>query len=44
MGNPQGPWFESWTLIAALAVKTTHIRIGIGVSPITWRNPAFLAR
>ncbi|MFX0125478.1 MAG: LLM class flavin-dependent oxidoreductase [Candidatus Hodarchaeota archaeon] len=44
MANPLDPWFESWTLIAALAVKTTHIRIGIGVSPITWRNPAFLAR
>ncbi|MFX0173085.1 MAG: LLM class flavin-dependent oxidoreductase [Candidatus Hodarchaeota archaeon] len=44
MGNPQDPWFESWTLLAALAVNTTHIRIGIGISPITWRNPAFLAR
>jgi alkanesulfonate monooxygenase SsuD/methylene tetrahydromethanopterin reductase-like flavin-dependent oxidoreductase (luciferase family) len=44
VGNPQDPWFESWTLIAALAVHTTNIRIGIGVSPITWRNPAFLAR
>ena len=44
MENPQEPWFESWTLIAALAVQTRHIRIGLGVSPITWRHPAFLAR
>ncbi|MHA2347884.1 MAG: LLM class flavin-dependent oxidoreductase [Candidatus Hodarchaeales archaeon] len=44
MEKPQDLWFESWTLIAALAVQTTHIKIGVGVSPITWRNPAFLAR
>ncbi|MFX0125785.1 MAG: LLM class flavin-dependent oxidoreductase [Candidatus Hodarchaeota archaeon] len=44
MGVPRGPWFESWTLIAALATHTTQLRIGIGISPITWRHPAFLAR
>jgi alkanesulfonate monooxygenase SsuD/methylene tetrahydromethanopterin reductase-like flavin-dependent oxidoreductase (luciferase family) len=37
------PWFEAWTLLAALATKTSRIRIGM-VTPITWRNPAFLAR
>ena len=37
------PWFEAWTLLAALATQTSRIRIGM-VTPITWRNPAFLAR
>jgi len=40
---PRDPWFEAWTLLAALATQTSRIRIGM-VSPITWRNPAFLAR
>ncbi|MFX0094163.1 MAG: LLM class flavin-dependent oxidoreductase [Candidatus Hodarchaeota archaeon] len=33
MEKPQDPWFESWTLIAALAMQTTQI--SIGVAPIT---------
>ncbi|MHA2273847.1 MAG: LLM class flavin-dependent oxidoreductase [Candidatus Hodarchaeales archaeon] len=44
MGAPQSPWFEGWTTIAALAARTARIRIGMGVTPITWRHPAFLAR
>ena len=38
------PWFESWTLLAALAAQTTRIRIGTLVSSIPLRNPAMLAR
>lgn len=35
--------FETWTLLAALASHTTHIRIGTLITPIAFRNPAFLA-
>ncbi len=42
--NPQAPWFESWTLLAALATVTKHIRIGTLVTSIPLRNPAVLAR
>jgi len=42
--HPEAPWFEAWTLLAALASHTTHIRIGTLVTPIAFRNPAFLAR
>lgn len=42
--QPSEPWFEAWTLLAGLATQTTRIRIGTLITPITWRNPAFLAR
>lgn len=42
--NPTGPWFEAWTLLAALATQTTTIRIGTLVTSIPLRNPAVLAR
>jgi len=42
--QPTEPWFEAWTLLAGLATQTTRIRIGTLITPITWRNPAFLAR
>jgi alkanesulfonate monooxygenase SsuD/methylene tetrahydromethanopterin reductase-like flavin-dependent oxidoreductase (luciferase family) len=42
--QPEAPWFESWTLLAALASQTDHIRIGTLVSSIPLRNPALLAR
>ena len=41
--NPTAPWYESWTMLAALATQTKTIRIGL-LSAIPWRNPAFLAR
>ena len=41
--NPTAPWYEAWTLLAALATQTRNIRIGL-LSAIPWRNPAFLAR
>jgi len=41
--QPQAPWFEAWTLLAALATHTKTIRIGL-LSALPWRNPAFLAR
>ncbi|MFW9909971.1 MAG: LLM class flavin-dependent oxidoreductase [Candidatus Thorarchaeota archaeon] len=42
--NPTAPWFESWTLLSALASHTSSIRIGTLVSAIPLRNPAMLAR
>jgi len=42
--NPSEPWFESWTLLSALAAITTRIRIGTLVTSIPLRNPAVLAR
>jgi alkanesulfonate monooxygenase SsuD/methylene tetrahydromethanopterin reductase-like flavin-dependent oxidoreductase (luciferase family) len=41
--EPKGHWYEAWTLLAALAVHTRTIRIGL-LSSVLWRNPAFLAR
>jgi len=41
--QPKAPWYESWTLLSALATQTKTIRIGL-LSAMPWRNPAFLAR
>jgi alkanesulfonate monooxygenase SsuD/methylene tetrahydromethanopterin reductase-like flavin-dependent oxidoreductase (luciferase family) len=35
---------DAWTLLAALAARTTRLRLGTLVSPITFRHPAVLAR
>jgi len=42
--RPREPWFECWTLLAALASQTRSIRVGTLVSNVLWRNPVFLAR
>jgi len=42
--RPKDPWFELWTLLAAVAVETTRIRLGTYVTQIPFRNPALLAR
>jgi len=41
---PSQPWLEAWALLSALATQTSKIRIGTLVTPIAWRNPAFLAK
>ncbi len=42
--NPPAPWFEAWTLLAALARETSRIRIATYVTQFPLRNPAMLAR
>ena len=41
--NPPAPWLECWTLMAALAVETSSIRLSTNVSQIPLRNPGVLA-
>jgi F420-dependent oxidoreductase-like protein len=39
-----GPIFETWTMLAAMAELTTHTRIGCAVVGNTYRHPAVLAK
>jgi len=41
--NPPAPWLECWTLLAALAVETSVIRLASNVTQIPLRNPGVLA-
>jgi len=42
--NPPSPWFDLWTHAAAIAAKTSRIRISTCVAQIPLRNPAMCAR
>src|SRR5258706_15914280 len=42
-GNPSGPWLEAWTCLAAIAARTSRIRLTTCVTQIPLRNPAVLA-
>ena len=46
-GDPDAGWsgaWESWTLLSALAVATTRVRLGTYVTAVPYRNPALLAK
>ena len=43
-GDPDGPIFEGWTLLAALAAQTSRLRIGLMVTSNRFRPPAVLAK
>ncbi len=42
-GNPTGPWHEAWTGLAAIAARTSTIRLTTCVAQMPLRNPAMLA-
>lgn len=43
-GDPLGPAFEGWTLLAALAAQTSRLRVGVLVTSNRFRPPAVLAK
>lgn len=43
-GTPDDGCLEAWTLLAAIAARTTRIRLGVLVSSNTFRNPAILLK
>jgi hypothetical protein len=42
--NPNGPAFEGWTLLSALAGQTERLRLGVMVTSNRFRPPAMLAK
>ena len=42
--DPGRPATDAWTLIGALAARTSKLRLGTLVSPVTFRHPAVVAK
>ncbi|GAA4902829.1 LLM class flavin-dependent oxidoreductase [Streptomonospora salina] len=43
-GDPDGPVYEGWTLLSALAARTRRLRVGVLVTSNRLRPPAMLAK
>lgn len=43
-GDPEGPTYEGWTLLSALAAHTRRLRLGVLVTSNRFRPPAMLAK
>jgi F420-dependent oxidoreductase-like protein len=44
LGRPEEPMFEAYSLLTAIAARTSTVRLGAMVGGMTYRNPAFLAK
>ena len=44
VGDPDGPCFEGPTMLAAMAARTTRVRVAILVTGVTYRHPAVAAK
>ncbi|MFI5261542.1 MAG: LLM class F420-dependent oxidoreductase [Candidatus Limnocylindrales bacterium] len=44
VGPEEAPMLEAYTLLSALAARTSRIRLGSMVSGVTYRNPALVAK
>jgi alkanesulfonate monooxygenase SsuD/methylene tetrahydromethanopterin reductase-like flavin-dependent oxidoreductase (luciferase family) len=43
-GDPDGPTYEGWSLLSALAAQTQRLRVGLLVTSNRFRPPALLAK